>query len=170
MCTVVPGGSPADLRYCRRGRWCIAVGLLLLAVACAAEDAVPLPPDYCRWEAEVDAIPAPLCGLQGDAGRGREIVADSHGGNCLACHRLPIPEAPLHGTIGPSLDDVASRLGEGQLRLRVVDERRLNPATIMPGFYRDPRLANRVADDYWGKTFLSAQQVEDVVAYLMTLE
>ena len=145
------------------------VFLLLVSAVIAAED-IPLPPGYCQWQADGDAIVTPLCGLQGDADRGRRIVIDSHGGNCLACHRMPIPEEPLHGTVGPPLDGVASRLSAGQLRLRVVDERRLNPMTIMPGFYRDPRLANRVADDYWGKTFLDAQQVEDIVAYLGTLK
>jgi sulfur-oxidizing protein SoxX len=146
----------------------LALFLLLVSAGLAAE--VPLPADYCQWQAEGDAITEPLCGLGGDAARGRLIAIDSHGGNCLACHRMPIPEEPLHGTVGPPLDGVAARLSAGQLRLRVVDERRLNPATIMPGFYRDPRLANRVADGFWGKTFLSAQQVEDVVAYLETLK
>ena len=144
--------------------------LVLLASAGLAADEIPLPADYCQWQAEGDAIMAPLCGLKGDAARGRLIVIDSHGGNCLACHRMPIPEEPLHGTVGPPLDGVAARLSTGQLRLRVVDERRLNPASIMPGFYRDPRLANRVADKHWGKTFLNAQQVEDIVTYLETLK
>ena len=149
---------------------CRAAVLLLLVSAGLAANEVPLPADYCQWQAEGDAIVAPLCGLEGDAERGRLIVIDSHGGNCLACHRMPIPEAPLHGTVGPPLDGVAARLSAGQLRLRVVDERQLNPATIMPGFYRDPRLANRVADAFWGKTFLNARQVEDIVAYLESLK
>ncbi len=83
---------------------------------------------------------------------------------------MPIPEELFHGTIGPPLDGVGARYTEAQLRLRVVDEQVLNPLTIMPGFYRDPRKANRVADDFWGKTFLTAQQVEDTVAYLVTLQ
>ena len=148
----------------------MTIGLVLIAAAASAADDISLPEDYCRWEIVDYAIGQPLCGLQGDAGRGRRIAIDSHGGNCLACHRMPIPEEPLHGTIGPPLEGVASRLTEAQLRLRIVDERQINPATIMPGFYRNPRLANRVADDYWGKTFLTAQQVEDVIAYLKTLK
>ena len=67
-------------------------------------------------------------------------------------------------------DAAATPRPAGQLRLRIVDERQLNPASIMPGFYRDPRLANRVASAFRGKTFMSAQQVEDVVAYLETLK
>ena len=148
----------------------LSAALLLSMSAVTASDEIPLSPDYCRWQASGDAIESPLCGLQGDAQRGRRIVSDSHGGNCLACHRMPIAEEPLHGTVGPPLDGVAARLSGGQLRLRVVDIRQLNPASIMPGFYRDPRRANRVADGFWGRTFLDAQQVEDIVAYLETLK
>ena len=83
---------------------------------------------------------------------------------------LPIPEEPLHGTVGPPLYGIGARMTEGQIRLRMVDEQKINPATIMPGFYSDPRKANRVANDFWGKTFLTAQQLEDVVAYLMTIK
>ena len=130
----------------------------------------PLPVDYCRWEMRAFAIERPLCGLQGDPGRGRAVAIDSHAGNCLACHAMPIPEEPFHGTLGPPLDGVGARYSEAQLRARVVDEQAINPFTVMPGFYADPREINRVAADFWGKTFLSAQQVEDVVAYLGTLK
>ena len=67
------------------------------------------------------------------------------------------------------MNAVGARYTPAQIRLRIVDEQQVNPMTIMPGFYRDPKLANRLADDFWGKTFLSAQQVEDLVAYLVTL-
>ncbi len=125
---------------------------------------------YCAWEMQDFAIAEPLCGLVGDAERGRMLAADSHGGNCLACHEMPIPEEPFHGTIGPPLHGIGARYNAAQIRLRIVDEQQVNPFTIMPGFYRDPAEANRVADAYWGRTFLSAQQVEDLVAYLMTLQ
>ena len=82
---------------------------------------------------------------------------------------MPIPEEPFHGTVGPPLDGVGARYTPAQIRLRIVDDQQINPMTIMPGVYRDPARANRIADDYWGKTFLSAQQVEDLVAYLVTL-
>jgi len=148
---------------------CLLLGALPLRPALAG-DMPPLAADYCRWKAENFAIQEPLCGLKGDPQRGRALAADSHGGNCLACHRLPIPEEAFHGTVGPPLDGVGARYSEAQLRMRIVDEQQINPFTIMPGFYRDPRLANRVAADYWGKTFLSAQQVEDILAYLVTLK
>lgn len=125
---------------------------------------------YCHWEVANLAIEQPLCGLRGDATRGRALAADSHAGNCLACHQMPIPEEPFHGTIGPPLDGVGARYTVGQLRLRIVDEQQVNPWTIMPGFYRDPAEAHRVAGQFWGKTFLTAQQVEDLVAYLASIK
>ena len=127
-------------------------------------------PGYCAWRMQGLAIDEPLCGLSGDPVRGRALAVDSHAGNCLACHRMPIPEEEFQGTVGPPLHGVGARYTEGQIRLRIVDERQVNPMTIMPGFYRDPGLANRVADRYWGHTFLEAQQVEDLVAYLVTLK
>ena len=152
------------------GEGILSAILLGCTLAAHATDVVPVAEDYCDWQATGFAIEQPLCGLSGDVARGRELAADSHGGNCLACHRMPIPEESFHGTIGPPLDGVGSRYTEAQLRLRVVDEQQVNPFTIMPGFYRDPAQANRVADGFWGKTFLSAQQVEDIVAYLVTLK
>lgn len=125
---------------------------------------------YYRWQMENFAIEAPLGGLKGDPQRGRLTVIDNHKGNCLACHEMPIPEESFHGNVGPSLIGVASRLTEGQLRLRVVDEKQINPETIMPGYYRHPKHFTLVAYEYEDKTFLTAQEVEDVVAYLLTLK
>lgn len=128
-----------------------------------------LPDDYCRWETADYAIAQPLCGLAGDSTRGMAIVSSSHLGNCLACHQLPVEGIEAYGTIGPPLAGIAARLDAAQIRLRVVDTRHVNPMSIMPGFYRDPRLIHRPAREYIGKTFLTAQQVEDVIAYLVTL-
>jgi len=125
---------------------------------------------YYPWQMENFAIEAPLGGLKGNAQRGRQIVIDSHKGSCLACHEMPIREESFHGNIGPSLLGVATRLTESQIRLRVVDEKQINPDTIMPGYYRHPKHFTLVAEDYEGKTFLTAQEVEDVVAYLLTLK
>jgi sulfur-oxidizing protein SoxX len=129
-----------------------------------------LPDDYCRWEVVDYAIVEPLCGLAGDAQRGRKIASDGSRGNCLACHQLPVPGIEAYGTIGPPLAGIAARLSVPQIRLRVVDTRNINPMSIMPGFYRDPRLINRPGKQYRGRTFLTAQQVEDVIAYLATLK
>jgi sulfur-oxidizing protein SoxX len=113
-------------------------------------------------------IDAPLCGLDGDAQRGREIFAGRQG-NCLACHRAPIPEQGFHGTIGPPLFDTGLHYTAAELRLRVVDSTRLNPETIMPAFHRIEGLTG-VRQDRAGQPILSAQQVEDVIAYLLTLK
>jgi len=142
----------------------------LVPVTGMAEDAVALPDNYCSWEVKDYAIEEPLCGLDGDALRGKQVVSDSHLGNCLACHQLPIPGIEAYGTIGPPLQGIASRFTEAQIRVRIVDTRNINPMSIMPGFYRDPRLINRPGKPYRGKTFLTAQQVEDVIAYLVTLK
>lgn len=116
-----------------------------------------------------DAIPLALGGLPGDAGRGLAIVRDRRTGNCVICHSLPIPEETFQGEIGPSLSGVGSRLSIGQIRLRLVDQSVLNPETLMPPYYRISNLTN-VAPEYRGKPALTAQQVEDVVAYLASLK
>jgi sulfur-oxidizing protein SoxX len=149
--------------------------LALLLFACLslpvkADEAAALPDDYCKWEVDDYKIEQPLCGLRGDPKRGQAIVSDSYKGNCLACHQLPIEGIEAYGSIGPPLPGVGSRLTESQIRTRIVDTRNINPMSIMPGFYRDPRLINRPGIQYRGKTFLTAQQVEDVIAYLVTLK
>jgi sulfur-oxidizing protein SoxX len=115
-----------------------------------------------------DAIPAPLTGTAGDPASGRAIVGNRQQGLCLLCHSGPFPEDRLQGTLAPSLAGVASRLSIGQLRLRIVDASRVNPNTIMPPYYRTQDLT-RVAPAYAGKPILSAEEVEDVVAFLATL-
>jgi sulfur-oxidizing protein SoxX len=116
-----------------------------------------------------DAIPAPLTGAKGDAARGRAIVADHNRGLCLLCHSGPFPEDKFQGNIAPDLSGAGSRWSEGQLRLRIVDAGKINPNTIMPPFYRVDGLS-RVAKAYQDKPVLTAVEIEDVVAYLMTLK
>ncbi len=131
---------------------------------------MPPPEPYCQWQVDNYAIEKPLCGFVGDAERGKAIASDGSKGNCLACHQLPIDGIEAYGTIGPPLEGVGSRLTEGFIRLRVVDTRNINPMSIMPGFYRDPKLITRPGKDFAGRTFLTAQQIEDVIAYLVTLK
>jgi L-cysteine S-thiosulfotransferase len=114
-----------------------------------------------------DAIPQSLTGQAGDPQRGRNIVRSREGGNCLLCHRMPIPEERFQGNIGPDLAGVAARLSEGQIRLRIVDASRPNPETIMPPYYRVEDL-RRVLTAYRDKPVLSADEIEDVVALLRT--
>jgi sulfur-oxidizing protein SoxX len=122
-----------------------------------------------RYEINGDAIPKSLGGLKGDASRGEAIVLDRRGGNCLICHRLPFENEPFQGEIGPTLEGVGARLTEGQIRLRLVDESKINPETLMPPYYRTANLVN-VAPEYQGEPALTAQQLEDVVAYLSALK
>jgi sulfur-oxidizing protein SoxX len=116
-----------------------------------------------------DAIPEPLASRPGDAARGRAIVANRSVGLCLLCHSGPIPEERFQGTLAPSLAGAGARWSPGQLRLRIADGARLNPDTIMPPYYRTQGLRH-VAKAFEGKTILTAEQVEDVVAYLATLK
>lgn len=118
---------------------------------------------------EGDAIVAPLAGLKGDAARGRLIVKDRVVGNCLICHVAPEPDELFMGDIAPDLKGVGSRFSVGQLRLRLVDQSRINPKTVMPPYYRTEQLY-RVGDRWKGQPALNAQQVEDVVTYLATLK
>ena len=115
-----------------------------------------------------DAIPVSLTGTRGDPARGRAIALDRRLGGCLLCHTGPFPEEKFQGNLAPDLDGVALRLSEGQLRLRVVDPTRLNADTIMPAYYRVAGFF-RVGNAWRGKPILTAEQIEDVVAFLLTL-
>jgi L-cysteine S-thiosulfotransferase len=114
-----------------------------------------------------DAIPASLTGAPGDATRGRALVVE-RSSTCILCHSGPFPEQRFLGDVAPSLAGTGSRWSAGELRLRLVDASRLNAATIMPSYYRIDGLS-RVGRAWQGKTILSAEQIEDMVAYLVTL-
>jgi L-cysteine S-thiosulfotransferase len=116
-----------------------------------------------------DAIPASLTGAAGDPERGRAIVSNRQVGLCLLCHTGPFPEEHFQGNLAPDLTGAGARASAGQLRLRIVDASRLNPNTIMPPYYRVDGL-ERVAANFRGKPILSAEQIEDVVAFLVTLK
>jgi sulfur-oxidizing protein SoxX len=114
-----------------------------------------------------EAIPRSLTDAAGDPARGRAIVIKRET-TCLLCHSGPFPEERFQGNLAPDLKGTGARWSEGELRLRIVDAARLNPATIMPSYYRLDGLV-RVAPNFRGKPILTAEQVEDVVAYLKTL-
>ena len=105
----------------------------------------------------------------GDDERGRQIVANRQVGLCLLCHAAPIPEERFQGDLAPDLKGVGARLSEAQIRARIVDPSKANPDTIMPAYYKTDGLT-RVAPAYQGKTILTAEQIDDVVAYLVTLK
>ena len=134
------------------------LGAALVAVCCTAGLA-----------SGEDAIPTPLTGVPGDPARGRTIVASRQVGLCLLCHSGPFPEERFQGNLAPSLAGAGSRWSEGQLRLRIADSSRINPTTIMPAYHRIEGLT-RVAPAFRDKPVLNAQQIEDVVAFLLTLK
>lgn len=134
----------------------------LFALGVAACAATTLP-----YTVNGDAIETPLTQAPGDSQRGREIVI-GRDANCLLCHSIPEPEQRFMGNVAPPLAGVGSRLSKGQIRLRVVDPTRVKPDVAMPAYYRTYGL-DRVMEQYRGKPVLTAQQVEDVVAYLSTL-
>ena len=138
------------------------VGAAALLTAAGAEG--PLRP----YAIVGDAIPVSLTGATGDPVRGRTIVLDRRLGACLLCHTGPFPEERFQGTLAPDLSGTGSRWSAGQLRLRLVDATRLNPETIMPPYYRTDGLA-RVGNTWAGQPILTAEQIEDVVAFLATL-
>ena len=154
----MPGSAP------RRPRFSASAALAALAIFAA-----PAKADLVQYKIVGDAIPASLTGSQGDAGRGRAIVANHNTGLCLLCHSGPFPEDKFQGTMAPDLAGAGARWSEGQLRLRIVDAGKFNPQTIMPPFYRVDHLT-RVPPAFRDKPVLSAVDVEDVVAYLMTLK
>ena len=100
--------------------------------------------------------------------RGRAIVANRQVGLCLLCHSGPFPEERFQGNLAPDLRN-AARLTEGQIRQRIVDPAKVNPQSIMPAYYKSEGL-ERVAPAFRGKTVLTAEQIEDIVAYLITLK
>lgn len=144
------------------------VAALCLLCWAAAGCAVAPPQGLVDFRIEGDAIAAPLVAVPGDPARGRTVVT-GRDANCLLCHALPETGARFMGNIAPSLSGIGARLSAGQLRLRIVDQSRLNPATVMPAYYRIEGL-RRVAETYRGKPVLAAEQIEDVVAYLQTLK
>ncbi len=142
----------------------LRTALLAIALCTPAAAGQPLAP----YRVVGDAIPASLTGKPGDATRGRAIVSSRQVGLCLLCHSAPFPEQRFQGNLAPDLAGAGSRWSAGQLRLRIVDARRLNPDSIMPAYYRTDRLT-RVAAPFRGKPVLSAEEIEDVVTFLMTL-
>lgn len=115
------------------------------------------------------AIPNSLTGASGDAKKGKDVFLNRRQGNCLACHQVTaLSDHPFHGEIGPPLDGVAERYSLAELRLQVVDSKQINPDTIMPAFYRSDGL-HKVLKNFKDKSILTAEQVEDLLAYLQTL-
>ena len=153
-----PGSGPSPAKCGVSVFFALAAGL-----SAAAAQGSLLP-----YKVVGEAIPESLTGQPGDPVRGRAIVVKREN-TCLLCHSGPFPDERFQGDLSPNLKGTGSRWSEGELRLRMVDASRLNPATIMPSFYKIDGL-NRVASAWRGKPILTAEQIEDVVAYLKTLK
>jgi L-cysteine S-thiosulfotransferase len=144
----------------------------LAAFACVSAAAAD--PDAAArrsYVVEGDAIAASLTGRPGDAARGAQLIQQRQKSLCVLCHAGPFPEPHLLGNIAPDLTGVGARLTPAQLRLRIVDMKRLNPQSIMPTYYAAvPDSADaRVGAQWRGKPILGAAEIEDLVAYLQTL-
>ncbi len=144
--------------------------LLSAALFCALLSATAKGDEPIRLDVVDFAIPKSLTGSPGNADAGKKVFLTRTLGNCLACHQVSaLKSEEFHGEFGPSLDSVASRYNTAQLRLIVADPKRVFADTVMPAFYRNEGL-NRVRPEFVGKPVLTAQQVEDVVAFLETLK
>jgi sulfur-oxidizing protein SoxX len=148
----------------------LAVLVAASTVAGIAGAADPVTVAAVSYRVVADGIPEPLAAGPGpgDAARGRALVVARDPANCVLCHAVPDAAIQFAGDLGPSLAGVGGRLSVAQLRLRVVNNLRVNPATIMPGYYNVDGL-DRVAPAFRSKPILSASETEDVVAYLATL-
>lgn len=140
----------------------LAAGVAVQASAASAGEAVEL--------AAMTEMKTPLTDKPGDPENGKKVFINRKQGNCLACHSLEaLKDQPFHGKVAPPLDGVAGRYSKAELRLRLVNPKEINPDTMMPGFFRKDGL-HEVLKKFQGKTILTAQQVEDVLAYLVTLK
>jgi L-cysteine S-thiosulfotransferase len=166
---LVPGGAGRS-RNDPWGSWRRSgAAVFATAAALTCNDSAALAEPALRPYVVVgDAIPASLTGMLGDPVKGKAIVTSRQTGLCLLCHSAPLTEEKFQGTIGPDLKGAGSRYTAGQLRLRIVDSSRINPDSIMPAYYRLDGL-ERVAPAFRGKTVLTAEQIEDVIAFIMTL-
>jgi sulfur-oxidizing protein SoxX len=140
------------------------LGLLsvLVSLDATAQTLVP-------FKIENGAIAQFLTGIKGDPAKGRAIVVERQKGLCLLCHSGPFPEERFQGDLAPSLAGTGSRMSEGEIRLRMVDSTKVNEKTIMPPYYKTEGL-ERVAANYKAKTLLNAQEIEDVIAFLVSLK
>jgi sulfur-oxidizing protein SoxX len=148
-------------------RWCASAAVLLVGAVLTGR-AVGAETALRPYTVVGDAIPASLTGASGNPERGQAIVMNRQVGLCLLCHTGPFPQERFQGTLAPDLKGAGARSTEGKMRLRIVDASRLKPDTIMPPYYRVDGL-ERVAPAFVGKPILTAEQIEDVVAYLVTL-
>ncbi len=135
---------------------------MLAAPAVAAESPAP-------YAISGDTVAVSLTGRPGDAAKGERLIMDRHRSLCVLCHMGPFPEPHLQGNLAPDLTGVGARLSESQIRLRVVDMKALNPSSLMPSYLKISDTPE-TASAWRGKSILDAAEIEDIVAYLVTLK
>jgi sulfur-oxidizing protein SoxX len=161
----------------KRGRFGLAAQRAAVSIAALASAVTPShsavavevkEQGLSSYRVVADGIPEPLAATPGDAVRGKALIVARDAANCVLCHAVPDPAVRFAGDVGPSLAGIGARLSVSQLRLRVADNLRVNPASAMPSYYKVAGLSS-VAAQYAGNPILTAAEVEDVVAYLATL-
>ena len=153
----------------------LALAIVGLAAGASTAGAAEIAPGDVVYED--GAIAVSLTGQPGDPARGREVLGSRSLGNCVACHAVSeMSDIPFHGEIGPMLDGAGDRWTEAELRGIVANAKEMFPGSMMPSFYRvdgytrpGNAFTGKAADDTFGP-LLTAQQIEDVVAYLVTLK
>lgn len=146
------------------------VALALTGGTALAQDAKVSEPGLVAYEVKDYAIEKSLTGKPGDPVQGRKWATTGGQGNCVICHKMPIPEVAFRiGNVGPDLTEVGGRLSPAEIRMRIVNPKLLNEETIMPAYYKVSGF-HRVQKKFEGKPMLTAEQVEDLVAYLSTLK
>ena len=140
----------------------LVLAVLLVGDGVAAQD------QQAEYEIVGFGIPQSLTGTPGDPTRGEQVARNAANATCLICHAMPIPDEPDPGNLAPDLAGVGGRYTAAELRLRLADPKAINPDTIMPSYYRTAGLTG-VQEKYAGRSVYSAQDVEDVIAYLLTL-
>lgn len=153
--------------------------LIAMAVVCAGATGAMAETAYEDLVWDGHAVPASLTGMAGNPEEGAGIVSSKKKGNCVACHVVSsMPDVPFQGNIGPALDGAGDRWSEAELRGILVDAKQTFHETVMPSFYKTTGFI-RLGDRYTGKPYpadtpvtpiLTAQQIEDVIAYLATLK
>ena len=151
----------------------ITMAASLVAGAALADAVAPGDVTYTEY----GEIETSLSGAPGDAEAGAKVMTTRGLGNCVACHKVDALDAAFQGEVGPPLNGVGGDRSEAELRGIVANAKMTFEGTVMPAFYKTSGFI-RPGDGYTGKgaaeedlePLLTAQQIEDVVAYLMTLK
>lgn len=151
----------------------ITMAATLIAGAAFAEDVAPADVQY----GEYGEVAASLTGVAGDAANGEKVFSTKSMGNCVSCHQVSqLPDVPFQGEVGPDISGVGDYRSAEELRGIVANAKMTFEGTVMPAFYKTSGFI-RPGDGYTGKApkgdlppILSAQQIEDLVAFLLTLK